>query len=187
MPICDETDAPFLPGEYGILIARHAWERAGHFALRREVFCREMRLFEASDRDPIDHAATPIVATTTILGSPHSVVGTVRIHEEENPGHWRGSRLAVHADHRRIGALGTALIRLAVCTAHARGAVRFLAQVQAQNVPLFRRLHWTTLEESVLHGLPHHLMQVDLSRYPPHGLDGDRLFRPVGADARRAA
>jgi putative N-acetyltransferase (TIGR04045 family) len=171
MPICDETDAPFLPGEYGILIARHAWERAGHFALRREVFCREMRLFEASDRDPIDHAATPIVATTTILGSPHSVVGTVRIHEEENPGHWRGSRLAVHADHRRIGALGTALIRLAVCTAHARGAV----------------LHWTTLEESVLHGLPHHLMQVDLSRYPPHGLDGDRLFRPVGADTRRAA
>ncbi|WP_205880305.1 MSMEG_0567/Sll0786 family nitrogen starvation N-acetyltransferase [Lichenicoccus roseus] len=186
MPICDETDAPFLPGEYAILIARHPWERAGHFALRRQVFCLEQQLFEGSDRDAIDDDATPIVATTTILGSPHSVVGAVRIHQEQ-PGLWRGSRLAVHADHRRIGRLGTELIRLAVCTAHARGATRFLAQVQVQNVPLFRRLHWMSLEEITLCGLPHHVMQADLARYLPHGLDRTRLIRPLDPAARQAA
>ena len=94
------------------------------------------------------------------------MVGTVRIHEAE-PGVWWGSRLAVAADYRRIGALGSALIRLAVCSAHARGCRRFYAHVQSQNALLFRRLHWRTLEETELRGRPHHFMQADLAYYPP--------------------
>jgi hypothetical protein len=39
--------------------------------------------------------------------------------------------------------------------------------VQPQNVPLFQRLFWISLAEVDLHGRPHHLMQVDLSRYAP--------------------
>ncbi len=185
MAICDEAAAPFLPGAYCVRLATRPWERAGHFALRREVFCAEQGIFDGSDRDGLDDTATLIVAMTCILGSTDTVVGAVRIHEDA-PGVWRGSRLAVHADHRRVGKLGSELIRLAVCTAHARGAVRFLAQVQAQNVPLFRRLHWRSLEEIALHGLPHHVMEADLAHYPPHGLDEIHLVRPVSM-AKRAA
>ena len=57
----------------------------------------------------------------------------------------RGSPLP--ADYRRISALGTSLIRLAVSSAHARGCRRFYAHVQSQNAPMFRRLHWHTIEE----------------------------------------
>jgi hypothetical protein len=87
-------------------------------------------------------------------------------HEAE-AGVWWGSRLAVAAPYRRIGALGTALIKLAVSSAHARGCTRFLAHVQAQNAPLFHRLHWRTLEEIELLGHPHHKMEADLAFYPP--------------------
>jgi putative N-acetyltransferase (TIGR04045 family) len=80
---------------------------------------------------------------------------------------WWGSRLAVAADYRRIGALGSSLIRLAVCSAHARGCRRFYAHVQSQNALLFRRLHWRTIEETELRGRPHHFMQADLAHYPP--------------------
>jgi putative N-acetyltransferase (TIGR04045 family) len=98
--------------------------------------------------------------------APHDVVGTVRIHEAE-PGVWWGSRLAVASDYRRIGALGSSLIRLAVCSAHARGCRRFYAHVQSRNALLFRRLHWRTIEETELRGRPHHFMQADLAHYPP--------------------
>ena len=74
------------------------------------------------------------------------VVGTVRIHEEA-PGLWFGSRLAVDREFRRIGAIGATLIRLAVSSAHAMGCRHFLAHVQAQNGPLFRQMHWETLDE----------------------------------------
>jgi putative N-acetyltransferase (TIGR04045 family) len=79
---------------------------------------------------------------------------------------WR-SRLAVAAGHRRVGALGAALIRLAVSSAHARGCTRFLAHVQAQNGPLFSKMRWDTVEEVQLHGRPHLKMQADLDFYPP--------------------
>ena len=41
------------------------------------------------------------------------------------------------------------------------------AQVQLQNVPLFNKLGWTTLEETSVHGRPHARMQADLAWYPP--------------------
>jgi putative N-acetyltransferase (TIGR04045 family) len=66
-----------------------------------------------------------------------------------------------------VGALGAALIRLAVSSAHARGCRRFLAHVQSQNALLFQRLHWRTLEIIELHGRPHHRMEADLDSYPP--------------------
>ncbi len=183
MPIQgEESIAPFLPGEYTVRLAATAWERAGHFALRRAVFCDEQRVFAGTDRDETDECAIPLVATTCVLGAPDTVVGAVRIHTGgpgDEPGLWRGSRLAVHPDHRRVGRLGAELISLAVCTAHARGALRFLAHVQLPNVPLFERLRWHSFEAIELHGLPHHVMQADLAAYPPHGLSERRLVRPL--------
>jgi putative N-acetyltransferase (TIGR04045 family) len=156
----------FLPSQYRVKFATEAWEFREAAALRRQVFCVEQQVFADHDRDAIDEVAIPIVAISSFGVVAHEVVGTVRIHESE-PGTWWGSRLAVAADYRKIGALGTALIRLAVSSAHARGCRRFLAHVQSQNALLFRRLHWHTLEVTAFHGRPHHYMQADLARYPP--------------------
>jgi putative N-acetyltransferase (TIGR04045 family) len=109
-------------------------------------------------------------------GEADQVVGTVRIHPGQHSdgdrhdhadGLWWGSRLAVHAGFRHHARLGSALIRLAVSSAHARGAALFLAHVQQQNEALFHRLHWQTLRPLTLHGRPHRLMQADLAHYPP--------------------
>ena len=156
----------FLPAEYRIKFATDVWERREAAALRRQVFCEEQAIFQHDDRDAIDEVAIPIVAISSFAVAPQEVVGTVRIHEPE-PGIWWGSRLAVAADYRKIGALGTSLIRLAVSSAHARGCRKFFAHVQSQNASLFRRLHWQTLEEREIHGRPHHFMQANLRHYPP--------------------
>lgn len=177
-----EPVTPFLPAGYQIKRAVEAWERAAAARLRHEVFCVEQGLFAGDDRDAIDEHAVTLVAIAHLGAAWGEVVGTVRLHEAE-PGLWWGSRLAVAKPCRRVAAIGTALIRLAVSAAHGWGCTRFLAHVQAQNAPLFHRLHWTTLEEVALHGHPHHRMEAALAAYPP-------IARPeIGflSVARRAA
>jgi putative N-acetyltransferase (TIGR04045 family) len=167
-PWC-ELPTAFEPQEFRIQWASGPWMQAQALALRRQVFCREQRLFDGDDRDDIDlHQPSPqmLVALSCWGGQPDEVIGTVRIHEEA-PGRWWGSRLAVRHDWRRHGALGSTLIRLAVSSAHACGCTEFLAHVQAQNVPLFRRLRWQMLDEVTLHGRAHALMRADLAHYPP--------------------
>ncbi len=158
----------FTASSFVVKFADRPWEFRDAAALRRRVFCDEQQLFRDDDRDAVDAVAIPIVAVSTVAVLAQDVVGTVRIHEPE-PGLWMGSRLAVAADYRRIGALGASLIRVAVASAHARGCRRFMAHVQSQNAPMFSRLHWNTLDELELHGRPHHLMEADLDRYPPLG------------------
>jgi putative N-acetyltransferase (TIGR04045 family) len=160
-----EPFPPFVPSSYRVKFADEAWEIAGARALRRAVFCAEQKIFEGDDTDAIDAYALPIVAVDMVAGEPHQVVGAVRIHEEE-PGLWWGSRLAVAPRFRRIGALGSGLIKVAVGSARALGCRRFLAHVQAQNRPLFEHLHWRALESVELFGRPHWLMQAELAAYP---------------------
>lgn len=157
---------PFVSSAFTVKYATEEWERRGAAALRRRVFCEEQELFAGDDRDALDDVAIPIVALSSYAVAPDAVVGTVRIHEAE-PGTWWGSRLAVAADHRRVGALGAALIRLAVSSAHARGCTTFLAHVQSQNALLFQRLHWDVVGAVELHGRPHMRMRADLAFYPP--------------------
>jgi putative N-acetyltransferase (TIGR04045 family) len=167
--ICDETPT-FVPCDYRVKWADGAWERNEARKLRRAVFCIEQGVFAGDDTDAIDAHAQPLVAVSQVGGQPDQVVGTVRIHTQpdgDEPGLWWGSRLAVHPAFRQQGKLGATLIRLAVSSAHARGASVFLAHVQGQNVPLFRRLHWHLLKEETLHGRPHARMQADLDHYPP--------------------
>jgi putative N-acetyltransferase (TIGR04045 family) len=148
-----------------VKLATGALEVGSTRALRRAVFFEEQQIFQGDDIDAIDAVALPIAAILSMPGAADEVVGTVRIHQPE-PGLWYGSRLAVAKHARRIGSVGSGLIKLAVSTANARGCHPFLAQVQAQNVPLFERLHWCSLEEMDIHGRPHHLMQADLAHYP---------------------
>jgi putative N-acetyltransferase (TIGR04045 family) len=173
----------FLPSQYRVKFATEIWEQRAAAALRRAVFCDEQRVFAEDDHDAIDDVAIPIVAISSFGVTLDEVVGTVRIHEAE-PGVWWGSRLAVASAYRRIGALGSSLVQLAVSSAHARGCKRFLAYVQSQNALLFQRLHWTTIEEVEFHGRPHHFMQADLDRYPPFA-DAESGFWSL--PARKAA
>jgi putative N-acetyltransferase (TIGR04045 family) len=167
--------SPFVAASYRVKFADQAWEIAGARALRRAVFCAEQKIFEDDDTDAIDAYALPIVAVDVVAGEPHEVVGAVRIHEEA-PGLWWGSRLAVAPRYRRMSALGSGLIKVAVGSARARGCRRFLAHVQAQNRPLFERLDWRALQPVELFGRPHWLMQAELAAYPiiaepRHGID----------------
>jgi putative N-acetyltransferase (TIGR04045 family) len=161
-----DTIRPFLACEFRVKFATEAWERRDAALLRHQVFCQEQGIFPGHDRDAIDDVAIPLVALSSLAVAHEDVVGTVRIHEAE-PGLWWGSRLAVARPYRKIGAIGTSLIRLAVSSAHARGCTRFLAHVQSRNAPLFQALHWETLDQVTLLGHPHHFMQADLTYYPP--------------------
>lgn len=150
---------------------------AAALRLRRAVFCDEQGLFVGDDRDAIDAHAMMLVARPVTSDAEASddadlgpVVGTVRIHTLA-PRVWQGSRLAVAADFRRVGAIGGALIQLAVRSAATLGCDRFVAQVQARNVALFRRLHWESVDTISLHGQPHHLMEADLAHYPAFATD----------------
>lgn len=156
----------FRPTEFRIKWATQNWERLGAHALRRDVFCEEQSLFEQDDRDATDDHAHLLVAMTCLGGTPDEIVGTVRIHRDEED-RWWGSRLAVHRDFRKEGSLGACLIRLAVSSATALGCHTFLAHVQRQNVPLFRRLHWDVEGEVTVQGIAHARMRAQLEAYPP--------------------
>ena len=177
-----EPPPVFSPCEFRIKWASSAWEIYQARRLRRDVFCAEQGVFVGHDLDAVDGYARCLVAVACIGGEADQVVGTVRIHPgrvsesghaagQDEPtgadGLWWGSRLAVHAAFRHHARLGSALIQLAVSSAQARGCTLFLAHVQAQNGPLFERLHWRTLRGLTLHGRPHLLMQADLAQYPP--------------------
>lgn len=171
-----EPVAPYQSSLFRVKFATAAWERRACAGLRRDVFCTEQGIFEGSDADALDAHALPICALSTLGGDPDAVVGTVRIHETpDRPGEWWGSRLAVERGHRRVGALGAGLIRVAVSSARARGCTRFLAHVQSGNAALFEALHWDSLGETERHGRPHHLMRADLAHYPPMH-DSERGF-----------
>ena len=148
---------------YCFKLALHPREVEAYFNLRRTIFCHEQNLFEGSDIDELDEMAYPIVAT---IPSTQQVVGVVRIYEPE-PGIWYGGRLGTHPDYRRGWQIGKGLIYKAVTTANTWGCHQFLATVQQQNVRFFQRLHWRSLQEVMVCDRPHHLMEADLSYYPP--------------------
>lgn len=159
----------FQPAQFRVQWASDPWMQRQALALRRQVFCTEQGLFDGDDLDAVDRAEPTVrslVALSCVAGQADDVLGTVRIHRAA-PGVWWGSRLAVQRGWRQHRGLGSTLIRLAVSSAHAQDCDTFLAHVQAQNVPLFQRLHWTVRDEMVLHGRMHALMQADLAHYPP--------------------
>jgi putative N-acetyltransferase (TIGR04045 family) len=162
----DQLECDYAPVEFRVKWATLPWETKEAYALRRAVFCIEQGIFVGDDRDETDTRAQLLVALSCVAGMPEQVVGTVRIHEDE-PGVWFGSRLAVHAAFRSHAKIGATLIRLAVSSAHGQGCETFLAHVQAQNVPMFERLRWTSLREETIFGRAHHLMQAQLDAYPP--------------------
>ena len=122
-----------------VRIARTVEDLAAHHAVRRAVFVEEQGIFEDDDRDTWDDSAVKVVAR-----SGDRVVGAVRLYPIDEAGLWKGDRLAVLRDDRRLH-VGAPLVRFAVRTAGDRGGTRMIARIQARNVAFFRHLGWTSV------------------------------------------
>jgi putative N-acetyltransferase (TIGR04045 family) len=171
-------------------IASEPWHLRDYFALRHAVFVEEQGMFDETDVDDHDEAATHIVVLGHAAGMPDDVIGGVRIYPAGG-GTWFGGRLGVCPRYRARGLVGSALVFAAVSTAHAGGCTRFLATIQPASVPYFERRHFFGVRPIDVCGHPHLLMEADLDAYPPRVA---HALRPIdGAEAvaairsRRAA
>ncbi len=139
--------------------AHTAEELAIHFALREAVFVTEQGFFQGTDRDTHDEDPS----TLHVLGLYGQVAGgAVRLYPLEEPGLWKGDRLAVLPAFRRRG-LGGPLVRFAVRSAAGRGGQLMIACIQPQNVVFFEGLGWYRVGDLVQYvGRPHQQMAIDL-------------------------
>ncbi len=141
------------------LIATGPEEVALHHLIRHEVFVKEQRFFEETDED--EHDEDP--RTLKVLGLCGRVAGgAVRLYPLDEPGMWKGDRLAVLAAFRPRG-LGAPLVRFAVRTAGERGGELMIAHIQPRNVAFFRRLGWKRVGEPTEYvGRLHQQMSIGL-------------------------
>lgn len=136
--------------------------------LRRETFVHEQGLFAGSDRDDVDDDPRALVLvarsdTGDVLGGVRLAPATAR-----DIGWWHGSRLVVRPGLRRTCGVGSALVRAACAHAERLGAIRFEADVQAVNEPVFTKLGWR---------------RAATTRLPAHV----RMSWPIGRYAAQAA
>lgn len=136
-------------------------ELAIHMQIREQIFVTEQKFFDGSDHDGHDDAPS----TIHVLGLYGPLAGgAVRLYPLEEPGLWKGDRLAVMPDFRKL-AMGADLVRFAVKTAGERGGDLMIAHVQPQNVRFFRYLGWHREGELMeFHGHPHQMMAIPLQR-----------------------
>ena len=134
-------------------------ELAIHFAIREAVFVTEQGFFEGSDLDAHDEDPS----TIHVLALCGQVAGgAVRLYPLEEPGLWKGDRLAVLPDFRRR-VLGAPLVRYAVRTAGEAGGRRMIAHIQPRNVAFFERLGWHVVgEPGAFVGRIHQQMTIEL-------------------------
>jgi putative N-acetyltransferase (TIGR04045 family) len=141
---------------------------AAHHRVRREVFVHEQGIFVDDDRDGWDDGAVRVVAR-----AGGRVLGAVRLYPLDEAGLWKGDRLAVLPEGRRLR-IGAHLVRFAVATAGRRGGTRMIALIQARNVAFFRHLGWSTLgDETDFRGATHQEMTIALAGAQPE-------FAPTG-------
>ncbi len=155
-----------------------------YYNTRKTIFCQEQGLFLDDDIDIHDASAIPIIAINHYLGSPDEIVGIVRIYQNKDR-EWFGGRLGVIKEYRSFSkficpnlfkgrevsalykmSIAAGLIYRAVSLANYLGCNTFSAHVQKQNVKLFQRLQWNIIEETIIYGVKHFLMEADLKAYP---------------------
>ena len=138
-------------------------ELEAHFRVREQVFVKEQQFFEPSDHDAHDAESTTL---HVLAYCGDEVAGAVRIYPLEEPGLWKGDRLAVLPGFRKMG-VGAPLVRFAVSTAGGLGGRRMVANIQMQNVAFFERLGWYRLGEPWDYvGRPHQEMAIELPMEP---------------------
>ena len=140
-------------------------ERRTCAVLRHQVFVVEQGIFQDSDRDDLDEDPGTIHLVCTV---DSLVGGTVRIYRLDEPGLWKGDRLAVAPAMRRVR-LGKHLVGHAVRTARKLGGEEMIASVQLANVAFFEYLGWLRDgDPAPYHGVPHQTMRIGLSRGNAH-------------------
>ncbi len=145
-----------------VRVARSPEDVAAHHRVRREVFVAEQGIFEHDDRDPWDDHALKVVAEVD-----GRIVGAVRLYPLDEAGLWKGDRLAVLRDARRLR-VGAPLVRFAVATAGGHGGTRMIALIQRRNVPFFGSLGWSAIgAESDFRGTTHQEMEIALAGAEP--------------------
>ena len=151
--------APAGPPRMQCRLAAAGSDRRAHFAVRHAVFVTEQGFFLGTDRD--EHDGEP--GTRHVLAaSGGTPAGAVRLYPLDEPGLWRGDRLAVLPAFRSQG-VGAPLVRFAVTTAAELGGRRMVAHIQPQNVAFFEHLGWHRIGGQVTYvGHPHLLMAIAL-------------------------
>ena len=160
-PFSRSADLDFLPAGLptSCRVASSLEEVSLHHAIRRAVFVDEQGFFEASDRDVHDDDPS----TVKLLGLYGPVAGgAVRLYPLDEPGLWKGDRLAVLPPFRpRV--LGAPLVRFAVRTAGDQGGRLMIAFIQPRNVGFFRKLGWHTVDDPEMYvGQLHQKMAIGL-------------------------
>ena len=169
-----------------IAVAEDAHDLAAYRALRRDVFVTEQGLFTDTDRDDVDDDPRAVVL---IARTPDgAVLGGVRLAPATAPdlGWWIGARLVVRPDARRMLGVGAALVRAACAHAERVGALRFEACVQTVNEPLFRRLGWTLLGDTIVAGRPHVRMRWPIGRFAAQADSTKSALGPLLAGLHQA-
>lgn len=151
-----------LAGELAVRVAVTPEDIAAHHAVRRDVFVTEQGIFETDDRDAWDDHAVKVVAELE-----GRVIGAVRLYPLDEAGLWKGDRLAVTREARRLR-VGAPLVRFAVATAGERGGSRMIALIQARNVAFFQHLGWVSQgEPGEYRGATHQPMTIPLAGAEP--------------------
>jgi putative N-acetyltransferase (TIGR04045 family) len=149
----------FAPARTACALVAGRAELETHFAIRQAVFVREQAIFAGTDRDERDDDERTLHVLGFVDRQP---VGTVRLYPLDEPGWWKGDRLAVLPAYRRRH-IGGPLVRFAVRTAANCGGRQMLAYIQPANVAFFRHLGWRPAGEPLAYcGRPHQRMVIDL-------------------------
>ncbi|MCX5866059.1 MAG: GNAT family N-acetyltransferase [Proteobacteria bacterium] len=139
------------PSRIEIHPARDQDELKEAYALREEVFVRELGMFAKTDRDDNDNRAIHLIAL-----DQRKVAGTVRIYREE--GNWMGGRLAVDKHYRK--GVGRKLVKAAEEEVKKQGGNSMQALIQSQNAAFFARLGWRRVGSSIEYlGRTHYRME----------------------------
>ena len=159
-----------------VRVARGAGDLEAHHRVRRAVFVEEQGIFTGDDLDAWDAPAVKVVAVVD-----GEVVGAVRLYPLDEAGLWKGDRLAVLADARRLR-VGAPLVRFAVETAGLMGGARMIARIQAPNVAFFQHLGWSLLGDATdYRGASHQDMTIPLAGAQPDFAPANYIWALGGA------
>lgn len=162
----DPTPGRDHPGGVRCRLAACAPDRSAHHTIRHAVFVAEQAVFVGHDRDTRDDAPATLHVLGLVDGEPAGAVRLYPLNPADPAGDWQGDRLAV-LPRFRARRVGGPLVEFAVATAARAGGRRMIAHVQPANGTFFRRLGWRPLGTELYVGLPHLLMDIDLTALAP--------------------